>query len=185
MQCQKIEAIEKVSSILYYMNQTRHHLKEQYSFKPEKIFREDCFGLLCSNESISNDLFKSQIVTDKQIQELMSVCEFDLKDKWSLLYRGSRDGFGAKDFHSKCDNQSSTLTIIRAEKSNYIFGGFTTSFWDNSNQYKSDPNAFLFSLTKKDDKPLKMKIDSNHTRYSIYCSSKFGLTFGSGSDIYR
>jgi len=185
MQCERIEAIEKVQSILCDMNQVREHLKEQNEFKPEKEFSHDSFGLLCLNASISNDLFKSQIVTGKQVKELVNLCEFDLtNDKWSLLYRGSRDGFGAGDFHSKCDNKSNKLTLIRADKSNFVFGGFTTSCWDNSNQYKHDSNAFLFSLMNKDDKPLKMKIDSNHTRYAIYCSSKFGPTFGSGSDIY-
>jgi hypothetical protein len=53
----KIEAIEKVQSILCDMNQLRDHLKEQNKFKPEKLFYHDSFGLLCLNESISNDLF--------------------------------------------------------------------------------------------------------------------------------
>ena len=40
----------------------------------------------------------------------MKVCEFEGKSKWSLLYRGSRDGFGAHVFHAKCDGKLNTLT---------------------------------------------------------------------------
>ena len=34
----------------------------------------------------------------------------------SLLYRGSRDGFSAIDFHMKCDGEGSTICIIRSDK---------------------------------------------------------------------
>ena len=29
-----------------------------------------------------------------------------------LIYKGSKDGYEAKDFHSKCDNQGETITFI-------------------------------------------------------------------------
>ena len=31
-----------------------------------------------------------------------------------LIYRGSRDGFKAIDFHTKCDNQGPTISIIKS-----------------------------------------------------------------------
>ena len=31
----------------------------------------------------------------------------------SILYRGSEDGFGAKDFHDRCDDKGKTLCIIK------------------------------------------------------------------------
>jgi hypothetical protein len=37
------------------------------------------------------------------MSELIKVCEFSPNDKWSLLYRGTRDGFDSSDFHSKSD----------------------------------------------------------------------------------
>ncbi len=69
--------------------------------------------------------FSSEILTDeRQSFELVKLCEFSPNDKWSLLYRGTRDGFGAKDFHSRCDGHSNTLTILKAKQSEFIFGGF-------------------------------------------------------------
>jgi hypothetical protein len=65
---------------------------------------------------------------------------------WTLLYRGSRDGFKASDFHSKCDGPSPTVTVILTTK-NFIFGGFTSIAWDSSNSFKGDNSqqSFLFS----------------------------------------
>ncbi len=112
---------------------------------------------------------------------LIKVCEFSLKDKWNLLYRGTRDGFGVNDFLSKCDDHSNTLTIVKAKRSSYIFGGFTSIDWGSSSGWKSDPNAFLFSLTNKDNHPCKMRQIS--TNKSIFCYSIYGPIFGGGYDI--
>jgi hypothetical protein len=49
--------------------------------------------------------------------------EFKLKS-FNLLWRGGRDGFGVKDFHSRCDNHMNTLMIIQ-DTEYQIFGGFT------------------------------------------------------------
>jgi hypothetical protein len=83
---------------------------------------------------------------------LINLCEFFQNDKLSLLYRGTRDGFGSNDFHSKCDGHSNAFTIFKAKESGFAFGGFTSVEWDSSSGHKSDPNAFLFSLTNKDNK---------------------------------
>jgi hypothetical protein len=61
---------------------------------------------------------KSQILKgEKQLSELIELCEFSSTDKWTLLYRGTRDGFGVEDFHSKCDGHPNTLTIIKPKES--------------------------------------------------------------------
>jgi hypothetical protein len=57
--------------------------------------------------------------------------------KWNLLYRGSRDGFAAASFHSKCDHKSNTLTLIETTKG-FSFGGFTPIPWDSNSGYKYD-----------------------------------------------
>jgi hypothetical protein len=48
--------------------------------------------------------------------------------RFTLLWRGSRKGFGAGDFHSRCDGHPPTLTLIQDTKGN-IFGGFTPVEW--------------------------------------------------------
>jgi hypothetical protein len=134
------------------------------------------------NNYSNADPFKSQILTGKQSIELVKLCEFSPNDKWTLLYRGTRDGFGAQDFHSKCDNKSPTLSICKAHESSFIFGGFASVTLNGSQIYNSDPNAFLFSLTNKDNQPLKMKIHPNKHQNAIQCNMSCGPIFG-GSDI--
>jgi hypothetical protein len=53
----------------------------------------------------------------------------ELKEKrFSLLWRGTRDGFGAGDFHCRCDDHCDTLTVILDTNEN-VFGGFTPVKW--------------------------------------------------------
>ena len=63
-----------------------------------------------------------------------------------LLYRASKDGDSAKDFHLKCDNYKNTLIIIKTKKG-LRFGGFTCESWEGKGD-KKDENAFCFSLDK-------------------------------------
>jgi hypothetical protein len=144
------------------------------------------FGSIKLNEYCSNpNPFKSEILTgEQQCLELIKLCEFSRNDKWTLLYRGTRDGFGSKEFHSKCDNHSNILTVCKAKQSSFIFGGFTTVSCDSSNRDKLDPNAFIFSLTNKDNQPVKIKINPERHQYAICCYFSFGSTFGGGHDIY-
>jgi hypothetical protein len=44
--------------------------------------------------------------------------------RFTLLLRGSRDGFRATDFHRCCDGHANTMTLI-TDTSGNIFGGFT------------------------------------------------------------
>ena len=136
------------------------------------------FGKLNLNYYFSSDPFKSQILTGRQPKELLKLCEFNPQDRFKLLYRASEHGFESNDFHSKCDGKANNLTILKASESSFIFGGFTTKSWDGNSGYKSDPNAFLFSLTNKDNQPCKMKIDPKEHRYAINFCSAYGPTFG-------
>jgi hypothetical protein len=56
--------------------------------------------------------------------------------------------------------------------------------WESKKGYKSDPDAFLFSLTNKDNKPCKMNIHPNPNEYAIKCDywMDHGPSFG-GDDI--
>ena len=47
------------------------------------------------------------------------------------MYVGSVDGFGANDFHRKCDNKINTVILIKAN--NFWFGGYTTHQWGKNN----------------------------------------------------
>jgi hypothetical protein len=119
--------------------------------------------------------------TDESIGSFIRVCEFSADLNWRLLYRASEDGFSSEMFHSKCDGLPNTLTLIRSKNEN-TFGGFTSVPWDTSGKYYSDKNAFIFSLTNKDNSPFKVKIKENST-CAVYCDRAWGPSFGGGSDL--
>jgi hypothetical protein len=105
--------------------------------------------------------------------------EFEKKE-FALLYRGSVDGFGAADFHRKCDGHGNTLTVIQTNAGN-IFGGYSPCVWDSSGASKSDETvtSFLFSLNcpyLRDPKRFPLKSDHKHE--AIYTRAIYGPAFG-------
>jgi hypothetical protein len=64
------------------------------------------------------------------------------------LWRGSRNGFDARDIHSRCGEHPNTSTLILDTKEN-VFGGFTQMKWEYYRYYKGDLSVrnFLFTLT--------------------------------------
>jgi hypothetical protein len=104
--------------------------------------------------------------------------------RFSLLWRGSRDGFGAGDFHSRCDGHANTLTVILDTKGN-VFGGFTRPEWDSSGRRKTDDclRSFVFMLKNPCNIPARtFALKAEKKREAIYCGSIWGPSFG--WDIY-
>ena len=125
-------------------------------------------------EVFSNKLIDSLILNEAQYKKLMSLCEFG-GQKWKLLYRASRDGFKAQDFHNKCDSKSNTLTVVKAT-SGCVFGGYTGASWSQTDGLKEDQYAFIFSLLNAQHKPVKIKC--TETSDAIFCNAKYGPSFG-------
>ena len=65
---------------------------------------------------------------------------------WQLCYRASRDGWDAKDFHSKCDNQGPTVTLVKVDDN--IFGGFMNVSWKQTGNFITRCNLvyMLFNI---------------------------------------
>jgi hypothetical protein len=118
--------------------------------------------------------FESTIVS--QLPPLFT--EFNLK-RFTLLWRGSRDGFSASEFHLRCCGRANTLTIIEDTKGN-IFGGFTPLKWESSGSNKCDDSlkSFLFTLKNPHNIPAKrFQLKADQKNRAIYCGSDRGPTF--------
>jgi hypothetical protein len=104
--------------------------------------------------------------------------------EWTLLYRGSRDGFASSNFHGKCDGKSNTVTLIETTKG-HIFGGFTPIAWDSSGGYKADTTRRSFIFTVKNPRgTTERKFPVMNASHAIYSHSSYGPTFGNGNTIY-
>ena len=71
------------------------------------------------------------------------------------------------------------MTLVLTDK-NRRFGGFTSILWNSTDNYKADPQAFIFSLDNHEIYYPKDKKNGN----AIYCHSNYGSTFGNGFDFY-
>jgi len=100
-----------------------------------------------------------------------------------LLYRASRDGWTSSEFHSICDHEGPTVTVVKS--GDYVFGGYTEQSWKSSGGYKHCTESFLFSFRNLSDMgPTKLPLKVNKGKYGIYCNSGYGPTFGEGYDLY-
>eukprot|EP00979_Chaetoceros_neogracilis_P003672 scaffold652_cov188-Chaetoceros_neogracile.AAC.18 len=100
-----------------------------------------------------------------------------------LLYRASRDGWTAADFHAMCDDKGATITVVKSSDG-YIFGGYTDVAWGTDNDYKFSSVSFLYSL--KDHAgigPVKMPIKSHKTEHAVFHIQNYGPGFGSVGDL--
>eukprot|EP00979_Chaetoceros_neogracilis_P012637 scaffold3389_cov188-Chaetoceros_neogracile.AAC.12 len=96
-----------------------------------------------------------------------------------LLYRASRDGWTAADFHAICDGKGATIVVAKSSDG-YIFGGYTDIAWGIISDYKASSVSFLYSL--KDHAgigPVKMPIMSDMTESAVYHYLDYGPMFGS------
>ena len=89
---------------------------------------------------------------------------------YKLLYKGSRDGDGAAEFHNRCDDAEKTLVIVEDNYGNR-FGGFTTQDWGGQYLQKKDDDAFIFSVDK--NRVYDVIPDQN----AIGCYPNFGPVF--------
>ena len=133
---------------------------------------------------VEHTKFKEKIDTQIMKYNDLNLIETGIKNKlkktikkFNLLFRASRDGYSSSNFHSKCDGRGNTLIIVKTTNRRR-FGGFTDLQWDQSGNYKTGSNPFIFSLDEKEI--YYSKNGSN----SIYCHSSYGPTFGGGHDFY-
>ncbi|KAL7544862.1 hypothetical protein ACHAWF_008226 [Thalassiosira exigua] len=99
-----------------------------------------------------------------------------------LLYRSSRDGASSENFHSKCDNQGCTLTIIETTDG-FVLGGYSNVPWSGpikKHCLLKANTAFLFVLSGSDvSKPCKMKLKDENDGNAVWHYAGYGPTFGS------
>ena len=125
----------------------------------------------------------SKILSEVQIESLLHLIGFE-SNPFTLLWKGSRDGFEASKFHSLCDGKPKTLTIVKTT-SGCIFGGYTSVPWTSTEGYKQDDTAFIFTLecVFPRKKTFKLNVTAGNL-YAVNHNSSYGPTFGDGADLY-
>ena len=65
----------------------------------------------------------------------------DQRFGWKLCYRASVDGWKGEDFHRKCDDVGSTVTLVKCGTN--VFGGYTYQSW----KYRQGSFDSVFFIT--------------------------------------
>ena len=117
---------------------------------------------------------------------------------WTLIYRGSRDGWQASDFHAACDGKGPTLVLVLGAAGDdgreFVAGGYAAASWTSpsSGQYVADPESarsvgrgsFLFSLVDAAGHgpvQLRLKDPADGTAQHHYATG--GPMFGAAADF--
>ena len=120
----------------------------------------------------------SSIATPKDFKRISTWINPSEHLTYTLLYKATRDGDSARNFHDKCDNRGTTLTLVKTVDG-WIFGGYTTCAWQSGvNRYDKCEDVFMFSLS------LLKKYPFNYKGSNVIVNLDYkGPTFGFGYDM--
>ncbi|CDW74229.1 tldc domain-containing protein [Stylonychia lemnae] len=104
---------------------------------------------------------------------------FKLKGKCQLLYRATKDGFKAADFHYRCDNKGPSISFILSEHGQ-VFGGYSSISWQSpeDSKYHIDKEALIFQLSKN-----TLHQQHRHFENAVRHCKDYLMVFGKTNDI--
>ena len=136
------------------------------------------------NIDIDSNIFKKEEKSENffLFSKIKEFNPYNRMIKYTLVYRATRDGNSAKNFHSKCDFIGPNLTLIKTKK-NFIFGGFTYKGWKHlfkdikkeEHEFGTelkDEKAFTFSVNEQ-----KIYKNGKINENAIYCNNNYGPVF--------
>ncbi|GBC26898.2 carbohydrate-binding module family 13 protein [Rhizophagus irregularis DAOM 181602=DAOM 197198] len=139
--------------------------KETKEIEPEAQTFEKIETQSTSTSNIPNikpQIFRSANITNinsriitlehaRLISKWINGLDVNASYEFKLIFRGSRNGFTSKKFHSICDNKSHTVTIIKVRDSSEILGGYNPIDWKSGGYYTATNDSFIFSFDENQD----------------------------------
>ncbi|CAG8534005.1 12867_t:CDS:2 [Acaulospora morrowiae] len=100
-----------------------------------------------------------------------------------LLYRASRDGNKANNFHQKCDNQGATIVVAKVKDSETLVGGYNPLNWSRDG-YKYTTKSFIYSIKDlNSNSGFTLGRLEGYPSNAIYNNSALGPAFGKDEDL--
>eukprot|EP01083_Nonionella_stella_P163184 536322_1 len=177
-EARKAQERKRIEAEKRFKQQQKKKKKEKQSQDTEEEKKELAIGLdseIITNRKdlhmIKNVLVDQLMATDVQLQ---------------LLYRSTKDGDSAPNFHDKCDNKGPTLTLVHTEF-NHIFGCYTSIPWTTEYGWgKGNAESTFLVLLRSSfghETPKIYKIKKNSIKYAVHHHGKSGPWFGTGPDV--
>ena len=118
--------------ILNYLRTGQLTVPKDEIIREELLAEAEFYQVQGMIEALKVIVFKDSVVLSSEQRETLVIWLKESRtitnDSDKLLYRASRDGWTASNFHSYCDNKGPTVTVVKS--GNYIFGGYTDTSWD-------------------------------------------------------
>ena len=118
--------------ILNYLRTGQLIVPKDETIREELLAEAEFYQVEGIIKALKLSFFKDSVILSSDQRQILVNW---LKESWTiindsvkLLYRASRDGWAASNFHSCCDSKGPTVTVIKS--GNYIFGGYTDQSWD-------------------------------------------------------
>ena len=160
---------------LYAENSEQKNSNSNLSFSKLSVYKSINLDTnILNKEDLTEDFFL--------FSKIKETFNYNMTIMYKLIYRATKHGDTAKDFHQKCDYIGPNLIIVKTTK-NFIFGGVTSKSWkhllkdiikddpENGTEIK-DEKAFGFSINLK-----KIYLNGNPNEFAIFCNNNYGPIF--------
>jgi hypothetical protein len=147
---------------------------------------QSCLNLSSDLQQLRRQLLPSSISRENGFESMIlptlpSIFDDFRAKRFNILWRGSRDGFSAAEFHSRCDGQGNTLTLVEDTRG-FIFGGFTPAKWESGPYHsRGDESLKSFLFTVKNPmntQPMRFPLRPDRKDSAIWCYGIRGPGFG-------
>ena len=163
----------EINNLYSYINRLLNEINELK--EKNKSYEEKLKILENKIDDISLEKLRQKEKKEKKEKELNVIKKWidpnDEDIKFNLIFKKSRDGNSFEAFHKFCDNKGKTVLLIETTEGRK-FGGFTNDSWNNSNEWRTNYNDFVFSLD------LNKKYEHSKKGYSTIGDNCFGPVFG-------
>ena len=139
--------VNKISSLnnrVSYLEKENMDLKARLSIL-EKFLKPKLDDQIKLKEKILSDIITNIKELDVINKRLLRQ---NKRTVYTLIYKATRDGDKADNFHAMCDSYNNTIVLIKTIKGRK-FGGFTHEKWEGEDINKIDNRAFLFSIDRQ------------------------------------
>ena len=135
----------------------------------------------------------ARLLTDQELQEIIQGTNLQSSSRSSkfsnnnngssidfsscqLLYKASRDGWSATDFHECVDNRGSAVVVARS-LTGQVFGGYNPAGWRSTDDYVTSTAAFLWTRRRRSIIKFPILAGGNA---AIFDYATSGPNFGAG-----
>lgn len=88
-----------------------------------------------------------KLISERELEEITQGTNLQGRSDVTCMYKASRDGWSATQFHDRVDNLGSAVVVARS-LTGQIFGGYNPAGWRSTDDYVTSTQAFLWARSR-------------------------------------